>query len=83
MEADGHPTAYGGFALDVTYTVQGYQSDGSTVKDDVCSMPDDTSGTITAGDGTETLAVVGGDICRMTITAMDPLGAYGDLKFTR
>ena len=82
LEADGHPVSKGGFALNTTYAVQGYESDGSTEKSVVCSMADDTSGTIAVGDGSETPAVVGGDICRMTITVMDPVGAYGDLQFS-
>ena len=82
LEADGHPVAKGGFALNTTYAVQGYESDGSTEKSVVCSMADDTSGTIAVGDGSATPAVVGGDICRITITVMDPVGAYGDLQFS-
>ena len=84
LEAGGHPQADGLVELEVNYGTQGFVAgttnftDVSSEKGNVCSVEGNSISTdfgkISMGSSASK-----GDICRLTFTLIDPVGAYEDL----
>ena len=76
LEEDGHPKPLGRYGVEVSYFGRGYAAGTENEKPDVCAV-DEITGEMVAGE-----AAGKGDICRLTVTVVDPIGSHEDLEET-